>query len=161
MKAFNLDNPVTENLKIHSDLFWTFFVVTIKVASVCCFGEYLQTKQGNYTGKASLWRDRKAVWFPFYPLLNSFLGFPDSSVGKESACNAGPWFDSWVRKIPCKRDRLPTPVFLGFPCGSADKESACNEGDLGSIPGLGRSPGEGKGYPLQYSGLENSMDCIA
>ena len=45
-----------------------------------------------------------------------------------------------------------------FPCGSAGKESACNEGDLGSIPGLGRSPGEGKGYPLQYSGLENSMD---
>ena len=47
----------------------------------------------------------------------------------------------------------------GFPCGSAGKESACNEGDLGSIPELGRSPGEGKGYPLQYSGLENSMDC--
>ena len=39
----------------------------------------------------------------------------------------------------------PTPVFLGFPCGSAGKESACNVGDLGSIPGLGRSPGEGKG----------------
>ena len=49
--------------------------------------------------------------------------------------------------------------FLGFPCGSAGKESACNAGDLGSIPGLGRSPGEGKGYPIQYSGLENSMDC--
>ena len=45
-----------------------------------------------------------------------------------------------------------------FPCGSAGKESACNVGDLGSIPGLGRRPGEGKGYPLQYSGLENSMD---
>ena len=44
------------------------------------------------------------------------------------------------------------------PCGSAGKESACNEGDLGLIPGLGRSPGEGKGYTLQYSGLENSMD---
>ena len=43
-------------------------------------------------------------------------------------------------------------VFLGFPCGLAGKESACNAGDLGSIPGLGRSPGEGKGYPLQYSG---------
>ena len=55
---------------------------------------------------------------------------------------------------------LSTPVFLGFPCGSAGKESTSNEGDLGSIPGLGRSPGEGKGYPLQYSGLENSMDCI-
>ena len=48
----------------------------------------------------------------------------------------------------------------GFPCGSAGKESVCNAGDLGSIPGLGRSSGEGKGYPLQYSGLENSMDCI-
>ena len=43
-------------------------------------------------------------------------------------------------------------------CVSAGKESACNAGDLGSIPGLGRSPGEGKGYPLQYSGMENSMD---
>ena len=49
---------------------------------------------------------------------------------------------------------------MGFPCGSAGNESACNVGDLGSIPGLGRSPGEGKGYPLQYSGLENSMDSI-
>ena len=48
----------------------------------------------------------------------------------------------------------------GFPCGSADKESAYNTRDLGSIPGLGRSPGEGKGYPPQDSGLENSMDCI-
>ena len=53
-----------------------------------------------------------------------------------------------------------TCVYLGFPCGSAGKESACNEGDLGWIPGLGRSPGEGKGHLLQYSGLENSMDCI-
>ena len=49
---------------------------------------------------------------------------------------------------------------LGFPGSSAGKKSACNAGDLGSIPGLGRSPGEGNGYPLQYSGLENSMDCI-
>ena len=49
---------------------------------------------------------------------------------------------------------------MGFPCGSAGKESACNMGDLGSIPGLGRSPGEEKGYPLQYPGLENSMDSI-
>ena len=49
----------------------------------------------------------------------------------------------------------------GFPGGSAGKESACNAGDLGLIPGLGRSPGKGKSYPLQYSGLENFMDCIA
>ena len=49
---------------------------------------------------------------------------------------------------------------LAFPGGSAAKECTCNAGDLDSIPGLGRSPGAGKGYPLQYSGLENSMDCI-
>ena len=64
-------------------------------------------------------------------------------------------FYSWVGKIHWRRDRLPTPVFLGFPCGWAGKESPCNAGDLDSIPGLGRCPGEGKGYPLQYSGLEN------
>ena len=49
---------------------------------------------------------------------------------------------------------------MGFPGSSAGKESACNAGNLGSIPGLGRSPGEGKGYPLQYSGLENSIDSV-
>ena len=56
--------------------------------------------------------------------------------------------------------KLELPILLGFPCGSAGKESACNAGDLDLIPGFKRSPGEGKGYPLQYSGLENSMDCI-
>jgi len=64
-------------------------------------------------------------------------------------------FDSWVAKIPWRRDRLPSPVFLGFPGGSDGKESAWNVGDLGSIPGLGRSSGKGHGNPLQYSGLEN------
>ena len=48
---------------------------------------------------------------------------------------------------------------MGFRGGSAGKESACNAGDLGSIHELGRSPGEGKGYPLQYFGLENSIGC--
>ena len=51
-------------------------------------------------------------------------------------------------------------LLLGFCDGSAGKKSTCNVGDLGSIPGLGRSPGEGNSYPLRYSGLENSMDCI-
>ena len=97
-------------------------------------------------------------------------------------------FNSWVGKIPWRRERLPTPVFLGFPGGSAGKESACSAGDpssipgsgiflgfpggsdgkestcnvgeLGSIPGFGRSPGKGNSYPLQYSGLESSMDSI-
>ena len=71
-----------------------------------------------------------------------------------------PQFDSWVGKISWRRDRLPTLAFLGFPHGSARKESACNVEDLGSIPGLERSPWEGNGYPLQYSNLENSMSCI-
>ena len=62
-----------------------------------------------------------------------------------------------------KRDKLGAwdeHTYTLLHSGSADKESTCNVGDLGSIPGLGGSPGEGKGYPLQYSDLENSMDCI-
>ena len=62
--------------------------------------------------------------------------------------------DLWLHVIKS------TQVVLGFPCGSDGNESACNAGDLGLIPGLGRSPGKGKGYPLQYSGLENSTGCI-
>ena len=57
-----------------------------------------------------------------------------------------------------EKGKVTPSSILGLPCGSAGKESTCNAGDPGSIPGLGRSPGEGRGYPLQYSGLENSMD---
>ena len=53
-----------------------------------------------------------------------------------------------------QKNSMQVDKTTGFPCGSAGKESACNAGDLGSIPGVGRSPGEGKGYPLQYSGME-------
>ena len=60
-------------------------------------------------------------------------------------------FNSCVGKIPWGKARLPTPVFLDFPGGLDSEEFACNGRDLGSIPGLGRSPGEGIGYPLQYS----------
>ena len=56
-------------------------------------------------------------------------------------------------------EQIHTYTHAGLPGGSAGKESTRNVGDLGSIPGLGRSPGEGKGSPLQYSCLENSMDC--
>ena len=66
-----------------------------------------------------------------------------------------PWFYSWIGKDPWRRDSLPIPVFMGFLGGSDGKESICNVGDLGSIPGLGRSPGGGHGNPLQYSCLEN------
>ena len=70
-----------------------------------------------------------------------------------------PRFDSWVGKICRRRHRLPTPVLV-FPCGSAATESTCNAEDLGLNPELGRSLGEGKGYPFQYSGLENSMNSV-
>ena len=56
---------------------------------------------------------------------------------------------------PLKKGTLPTPVFMNFLGGSDGKQSACNVGDLGSIPGLGRSPGGGHGDSLQYSCLEN------
>ena len=69
-------------------------------------------------------------------------------------------FNSWVGKFPWRRDRVHIPVFLGFPGGLEGKESTCKLEDMGSIPGLGRSPGEGIGYPLQYSVLENLVDCI-
>ena len=81
------------------------------------------------------------------------LGFLDSSVGKESNCNAGdPGSIHW-RSIPLQYSWTSLVDKLV-------KKPTLSAGDLGSIPGLGRSPGEGKGYPLQYSGLENSMDCI-
>jgi len=77
-----------------------------------------------------------------------YRAFPGSSTVKESACKCRrPWFNSWVRKIPWRRDRLPTSVFLGFPGGSDSKEFACNAGNLSSIPRLGRSPGRGHGNP--------------
>ena len=74
-------------------------------------------------------------------------------------------FDPWVGKIPWRRVRLSYPLqysglknSTGFPGGLEVKASACNAGDLSSIPGLGRFPGEGNGNPLQYSCLENPMD---
>ena len=95
--------------------------------------------------------------------MHKFLeGFPDSSVGKESACNAGD-----LGLIP--GFGRSTGEGIGYPLQYSwaslvaqlvKNPSACNAGDLGLTPGLRRSPREGKGYPVQYSGLENSMDCI-
>ena len=74
---------------------------------------------------------------------------------------AAPWlFQPCSESSMTPRDGRGNSSRLSFSFGSAGKESVYNEGDLGSIPGLGRSPGEGKGYPLQYSGLENPTNCI-
>ena len=64
------------------------------------------------------------------------------------------------REDPLKEGLATHSSILGLPCDSAGKESACNAGDLVSVSGLGRSPGEGNVYPLQYLSLENSMDCM-
>ena len=84
-----------------------------------------------------------ATFSPYYVCNRSSL---IAQLVKNPPASRRPQLDSWIGKVCYRRDGLPTPEFI------------CNAGDLGSIPGLGRSPGEGKGYPLQYSGLENSMD---
>ena len=102
----------------------------------------------------------KFVFGTFVKHLVSSLGFPHSSVGKESACNAGdPGSIPWLERSAGEEIGYPLQDSWASFNGLAGKEATCNAGDLGLIPELGRSPGEGKGYPLQYSGLENSMDC--
>ena len=89
------------------------------------------------------------------------MDFPDSSVSKECACNAGdPGSIPGSGRSAGEGIGYPLQYSWASLVAQLVKESACNVGDLGSIPGLGRFPGEGKCYPLQYSGLENFMDCI-
>ena len=110
------------------------------------------TFETNWKGKSSI--------------SGCFMSWPEMKKKKTKNCHSEVptmqetlvWFLG--EEDPLEKGRLPTVVFLGFPGGSAGKEPARNGGDLGLIPGLGRSPGKGNSYPLQYSGLENSMDCI-
>ena len=105
-------------------------------------------------------RDGGAWWAAIYGVTQSrtwLKRFSSSSNTYIWKCRR-PRLNSWVWKILCRRNRLLTLVFLGFPGGSDGKESACNVGDLGWVPGLGRSTWGGHGNPLQYSCLENSMD---
>ena len=139
--------------------------------------QFFVTKLKYQLSEASIHKSRKAVFLTFLGIPQNFICPNDwmecriylrvfnwasliTQLVKNRLQRRRPWSDSWVGKIRWRRDRLPTPVFSGFPCGSAGKESTCSVGELGLIPGLGRSPGEGKGHPLQYSGLENSMDCM-
>ena len=105
----------------------------------------------------SLWEQKSERWSNLPSVTQASLiaqCIKNPPAMQETPVRFLSWGDPW------RRDRLPTSVFLGFPCVSAGREPAHNVGDLGLIPGLGRSPGEGIGYPLQYSGLENSMDSI-
>ena len=99
--------------------------------------------------KTNLRKDIKFLRGSIWPSSD----FPDSSAGKESACNARD--PSLIPGSGSSPEELPSPVFLGFPGGSDGKESACNPGHLGLIPRLGRSPEGGHINPLQYSCLEN------
>ena len=92
--------------------------------------------------------------FIHLPLMSSLV----AQMVKNLSAMQEIWVGLLGQKICWRSDRLPTPVFLSFPGGSGGEESVCNVGDLGSISGLGRSPGEGKGHPLQYSCLGNHRD---
>ena len=91
--------------------------------------------------------------------LNSWISSPWVSLVAQLVNNLPAiqetWFDSWVGKIPWRRNRLHIPVFCGFPGGSFGNESACSVRDLGSSPGLGSPLEGGHGNPLQNSCLEN------
>ena len=109
---------------------------------------------------------------PWVPWVESGLGREDTEQGGPLASEAEFWaLHNFAKGFPhlLILGLVPSVLILinlflhytlGFPDSSVGKESACNVGDLGLIPRLGRSPGEGKGYPLQCSALENSMDCI-
>ena len=89
-------------------------------------------------------------------LPNCYWSFSSSSDGKESIFKQQTWFNSSARKIPRRKDRLPTPVFLGIAGVSDNRESSCNVADLGSVPGLERSPGGTDVYSLGWK----SLGCI-
>ena len=125
---------------------------------LCHVSSFLPAKAVSSAPREGLWR------FPVTELgLLAFLypSLPWSQKLLERVLTAGSpstlqgW---WWGRESCEFAEQPRSP-QGFPGGSDGQESACNAGDLGSIPGSGRSPGVGKGYPLQYSGLEDSRDC--
>ena len=125
-------------------------------------GSYLHSSLDKFTWPTGVTSLRKA-WADHSQWL------VDKEIERSSSFSsseANMWCHPWPRVPPWDQAET-TSLFsffpfstLGFPDRSAGKQPACNAGDLGLIPGLGRFPGEGKSYPLQYSGLENSMDCV-
>ena len=103
-------------------------------------------------------KKRKQTWHNLIKRVN--LQFQGYLLQNTYIYTIGAWQHFWTKVLKFILTCYKWINYTNFPCGSAGKESTCNLGNLGSIPGLGRSPGEGKGYLLQYSGLENSMDCV-
>ena len=99
---------------------------------------------------------RDATWCKVILLIERMMRYLEFISELEMKQN-WPWLNACWRWA---RDLIHLFLLLGFPCGATGKESTYNGGDLGLTPGLERSPGEGKGYPLQYSVLENSMDYV-
>ena len=117
-------------------------------------------EKGKATHSSILaWRMPWTIQLERVRVRHNWLAFPESSVGKESTCNARDPSSIPVSVNSCHQ-REVCPLIWRVNQKWASIISTCNVGDLGSTPELGRNPGEGKGYSLQYSGLENSMDCI-
>ena len=145
---------------VYKDIYHSlYFFISLFIYLFGCTGFSLLCGLFFSCGKQGL-LSSYGVWASHCGGFSRCRGFPGSSVGKESACNAGD-----PSSIPGLGRSAGEGI--GYPLQyswaslvAAGKESTRNVGDLGSIPGLERCPGEGKHYPLQYSGLENSMDCI-
>ena len=129
--------------------------------------EFLKLQLDTLYLQSVAWKDQswiapKAVLTVCLPLMSAHL--KQASLIAQLSKNLPAmketlvWFLGWEDLL--EKGQAAHSSLLGFPCGSAGKESTCNVGDLDLISGLGRSPGEGKGYLLQDSVLQNSMDCI-
>ena len=121
--------------------------------------------QANSSSHIQICSSRRKCWWPVISWAPEAECVPKAWV--LTCCSPLAKTTSCVRNTPSTQSmfsKYHSPLKLidiwGFPDSSVGKQFACNVGDLGLIPGLGRSPGEGKGYPLQYSGLENSVNCI-
>ena len=145
--------PALNSQKTWFDHVWTGSIYTRKR---CCMEEPIMTP---------CWISYFKLCFLLFLFMKRILficnGLPQEPCPSAWILNRRCLHSGSCPLVDAQRKReINTPSGQGFPGGSAGKESACNAGDPGSVPGLGRFPGEGKGHRLQYSGLENSMDGI-
>jgi len=145
-------------------LFYTYFLLLISFAFLFSHASHTSSTHSNtHTHTHTHTHIFQISWTILSGRIRYYLQFCPTAVSSESMPLI--FIFSFIHPIsllvPFKFFCWFSVIkFLGSPCGSAGEESACNEGNLGLIPRLGRAPGERKGYPLQYSGLENSIDSI-